>query len=84
MYQTIGETIAVVGRYANRPGALFQPVKFQWRQRTYVIEKITLLTEIKDGLVRSRLYSVLVKGTVYRLLFNRELERWTVEEIWVE
>jgi hypothetical protein len=84
MYQTIAEPIAVIGRYSARPGAVFQPVKFQWRQRTYLIEKITLLTEIKDGLTRSRMYSVLVKGTLYRLLFNRELQKWSLEEVWVE
>lgn len=84
MYQTISESIAVVGRYSDHPGSLFQPVKFRWRNRSYLIEKVTLLTEIKDGAARSRMYSVLVRGTLYRLLFHRELERWSLEEVWIE
>lgn len=81
MYQTIGEGIAVLGSY--RAGH-FKPLRFAWRQRTYHIEEITLVSESRNGGVRGRTYSVLVKGTVYRLFFNRDTEEWRLEEVWCE
>lgn len=81
MYQTIDEVIVVAGVY--KPGG-FYPVKFQWRQRTYQIEKTTFITELKDGGVRQRMYSVLVKGTLYRLKFDRAAEQWWLQEVWCE
>lgn len=81
MFQIIGEKIIVAGVYKN---AIFLPKKFSWRDKTYLIEQITLISQIRDGQVKKRLYSVLSQKTLYRLLFNRDTEIWTLEEIWVE
>ncbi len=43
-----------------------------------------MVTELKDGGVRQRLYSVVVGPNVYRLLFNRDTEEWWLEEVWCE
>lgn len=81
MYQTIGEEISVVGSYQ---AGKFKPAKFQWRAKVYPVEEITLANDAKDGGVRKRYYSVVSRGTVYRLCFNRETEHWLLEEVWYE
>lgn len=81
MYQTIDEAVNVAGAYKN---SRFQPVKFQWRSQIYPIQEITLISDVKDGGVRKRYYSVVAGGTVYRLCFNRETEQWLLEEVWYE
>ena len=81
MYQTIHEPVAVIGIYHH---STFKPIKFQWRGREYRIKEITIIADIRDGGVRSRLYSVLVGGNVYRLVFHRDSEKWLLEEVWVE
>ena len=81
MFQAIQEKIAVIGVYDR---ANFTPKKFKWHTREYFIEEITLKADIKDGNVKKRMYSVLSKGNLYRLLFNRDQEIWFLEEIWCE
>lgn len=89
MYQTIGESIEVIGVYGSgrRGGSLpltFRPLRFRWGKRVYRVEQITLVAEVKDGGVPGRSYSVVVGGTVYRLYFNRTQENWILKELWVE
>lgn len=79
MFQTIGEKVAVIGVYQN---SRFVPKKFLWRNSIIRVEMITLISDIRDGMVRKRIYSVLSQQTLYRLLFNRETEIWTLEETW--
>jgi hypothetical protein len=81
MYQTIAETIEVVGIY--RQGK-FQPVKFKWQGRVFPVQEITLVADLKNGGVRGRQYSVVSGGNVYRLYFNRDQENWQLKELWVE
>lgn len=81
MFQTIDETIAVAGVYQR---SRFVPKKFLWKDREYRIENVTLISEVRDGQIKKRLYSVLCGKQLYRLLFNRETENWTLTEIWVE
>lgn len=84
MYQRIDETIAVIGVYRPAQRPKFQPKKFQWQDKTLVIQEVTLANDVKDGGVRKRYYSVVVGENAYRLSFNRETEIWTLEEIWYE
>lgn len=81
MFQTIGETIDVIGVYTK---GTFIPKKFRWNKRVFPIDDITLTTRIRDGQTQKRMYSVLSKRTLYRLLFDRDTENWKLEEIWVE
>jgi hypothetical protein len=81
MYQTIGETISVAGWYLK---GHFKPVKFKWRNHTYPISETTLTSEIKDGGVRKRLFSVMAENNLYRLEFDRDLETWELSEVWFE
>lgn len=81
MYQTIGETISVIGVYA---GQAFSPKKFLWKGREYRVDHITFITDIRDGTTRKRRYSVTSGSQAYRLLFNRDSETWKLEELWVE
>lgn len=81
MYQTIHEPIAVVGSYAR---GTFTPRKFLWRHRQYPISQITLRSDVKDGGVRYRIYSVLANQELYRLSFDRDNEQWELTELWVE
>lgn len=81
MYQTIGEAIEVIGVYARQT---FTPRKFLWNHREYLIERTTAVISIRDGTTRKRRYAVMSGSTSYRLLFNRDAEVWTLEELWVE
>lgn len=81
MYQTIHEPISVAGVFAK---SIFRPTKFQWRERAYPVEKITILADFTDGGRPQRQYSVLSAGNVYRLLYQRDDENWFVEEVWYE
>ena len=81
MFQSIGEVISTAGVYR---GSMFLPKKFLWRGKVYLIETITLISDTRDGQVRKRIYSVLCNKTLYRILFNRETEKWTLEELWME
>lgn len=79
MYQTIGEKISVIGIYKQ---GKFIPKKFQWNGNILNIDEITLTADIKDGTIRKRMYSVVCKGNVYRLMFDRQQEIWEVAEVW--
>jgi hypothetical protein len=81
VFQTIGEPIVVAGVYQSFH---FIPKKFKWGSREYLIDEITLISNIKDGGVKKRLYSVLSGPNLYRLEFNRETEQWLLQEIWCE
>lgn len=81
MFLSLGEAISVAGVYKS---SMFIPKKFSWKNKIYPVEKITLISDTKDGLVRKRIYSLLSGGTLHRIMFNRETEKWTLEELWVE
>ena len=87
MYQTIGESIETAGVFRH---SHFPPTVFYWHGRRYPIKKITMTSEVKDGGVRKRWYSVLASETalqnptLFRLEYNRESEQWLVMEVWVE
>lgn len=81
MYQRIDEKIAVAGVYQQQG---FQPKRFKWKTRVYDVEQITLVNDAKDGGRKLRFYSVIVRGTAYRLCFDRDNEQWLLEEVWYE
>jgi hypothetical protein len=81
MFTPISESIAVVGTYNQ---SKFHPRKFKWRDRVYPVEQLTFVTELKDGSVRQRIYSVMSGGNAYRLVFNRDTEDWQLAEVWCE
>jgi hypothetical protein len=80
MYQTITEEIAVAGTYKHQH---FLPRKFEWHNRPYPIEEICSTHDFRDGSVRKRRYSVMAKGTLYLIEFNRDQEKWSLEQIWI-
>ena len=81
MFEKIEEKISVLGAYIKGE---FIPKKFKWRGKEYTIEKITLVSNIRDGSVKKRLYGVTSSTNLYRLSFNRDDESWLLEEIWCE
>lgn len=81
MFQTITEPIVVAGVFAR---GQFTPKKFQWKAKPYLISEITLVSDLKDGGVRKRSYSVMAAGNLYRLEFNRDNEQWLLLEVWCE
>jgi hypothetical protein len=81
MFTEIREPISVAGVYHRQT---FIPRKFKWRGQSYSVEQITLQSDTRDGGVRQRLYSVMAKGNLYRLTFDRDHETWLLEEVWCE
>lgn len=80
-YQPLNDQISVLGVFQNHR---FVPKKFKWRQQTYRIDKITLVSDIKDGQIQKRLFSVVANQNVYRLEYNRTSESWLLQAVWVE
>ncbi len=81
MFTEVHELIEVIGIY-QKSG--FVPKKFQWRDKTYLVDEVTAVAEIRDGETKQRRYSVLVGGNVYRLLFHRDREVWWLEEVYCD
>lgn len=81
MYETINAKIWVVGVYRQSG---FIPRKFLWKNKEYQVDQITLATDVRDGFVKKRLYSVVSGANVYRLEFNRDSEEWRLAEVWCE
>ena len=81
MFVNVQEKIAVAGVYDK---GTFIPRRFKWHTREYKVEEITLSSDIRDGSVKKRVYSVLCQGDLFRICFNRENESWTLEEVWNE
>lgn len=81
MFQTIDEKVSVIGLYKS---GVFFPKKIQWGERVLLVREITLVSDIKEGQVKKRMYSLLCGKELYRLVFNRETEIWVLQEIWVE
>jgi len=81
MYQTIHEAIAVIGVYAN---SKFKPIKFRWQGREFIVQQTCSVHDFKDGSVRKRRFSVIANHNTYLLEFNRDLESWYVEQVWLE
>lgn len=81
MYQEINEPVQVIGTY---DGHGFKPKKFHWRHQTYPISEITWQSDVKDGGVHLRHYSVMVGAQLYRLIFHRDLEHWVLAQLWTE
>ena len=78
----INEPIDVAGVYSNkRP---FQPTKFRWNNKLLPISQITLTSDVKDGGIKKRLYSVVADNVLYRLEFTLDIEQWKLLEIWNE
>lgn len=81
MFQRIGEKIIVAGTYKQ---AAFYPRKFLWNKQTFLVSEITVVTDIRDGMTKKRMYSLLCGKNLYRVVFNRDTETWVLEEIWME
>ena len=81
MYQKIHENIQVAGVYGP---AKFTPKKFKWKNRIYWVDEITSVADLKDGGVKKRFFSLVSKNEVYRVIFDRENEKWWLEEKWID
>ncbi|HEX7017863.1 MAG TPA: hypothetical protein VF209_03070 [Patescibacteria group bacterium] len=80
MFTKLHDRIQVIGIFTFKG---FIPKKFQWKDKVYLINQVTLVSDVKDGGLRQRWYSVEVRGNVYRLLYNRDHDEWWLEEVYV-
>jgi len=81
MYQTIEEEISVAGVFVQ---GSFRPKKFRWPGRVFPIEEITLAAVARDGGILYQHFSVMSKGNLYRLRYNRDSQHWQLAELWCE
>jgi hypothetical protein len=81
MFTEIHEPIITLVSY-ERAG--MQLKRFRWRNQLFAVEKVTAVTNIRDGSVRQRRWSVVSGGAVYRLLFDRVAETWELEAVYCE
>ncbi len=81
MYQIIHEDITVAGVYHQTK---FKPVWFEWRDRRYKVDQVTLTSKVCDGGVVSHLYSVQAGNDIYRLRFIDREQKWILQQVWVD
>ena len=81
MNQTINEYIKVAGIFQQ---SVFKPVWFEWNNRRLKIDEITLISDYKQGLIKYKIYSVLVEGNLYRLDFNLNSGIWMIQSVWID
>jgi len=82
MYQTLHETIQVIALFSQ---GNCTPKKYLWRGTTFFIDQITLKSDVKDGGVKWRYFSVVANDSnVYRLSWNLDSLEWFVEEVWID
>lgn len=81
MHTAISEPISV--------GAVFSSGKvtprfFIWKQKKYLIERITYFWRSKTGSFSILHFAVTSNGSVYELSYNLETSNWRLEKIYVE
>lgn len=81
MFTSLNEPVSVVAVYSNNT---VQPRKLLWRGREYQVEKITLTSDIREGVIQRRVYSIQLEKNIYRLEFNRTTESWKLLEVYCE
>ena len=81
MFTVLNESVSVVAVYAANT---LKPRKILWRGVTYPVEKITLVSDLTEGVIKRRIYSIVLRSTLYRLEFNRTTEHWTLLEVYCE
>lgn len=81
MFISIGDRISVLCVYTN---GVCTPKKFLWKGKAYSIQTVTVISDIPDGKMKNRMYSCVAHGTLYRIVFSRDNETWTLEELWSE
>ena len=81
MFTPLNERVSVVVVYANNA---VKPYKLRWRGQEHLIEKITLTSDLTEGIIKRRVYSVQFAGALYRLEFNRMTEHWKLLEVYCE
>lgn len=81
MYTQINSPISMIGVYQH---GRFIPRKFLWQSKEYLVNQITFIHDLKNGGRKQRIYSIEAAGTIYRILFDRDDEQWTLQELWVD
>jgi hypothetical protein len=81
MHQTIHEAVKVAGIFSL---SQFKPIWFKWQNRVLKVDQITLVSDYKQGLVKSKLYSVIAEGNLYRLDFNLITHDWILKSVWID
>ncbi len=79
MFTTVEETIHVAGVYKNDT---FVPRSFLWNSKKITVESITYIADYSEGEMKLRSYSILTQNTLYRIIFNRATEHWTLSEVY--
>ena len=81
MYQTINEPIQVVSNFKE---GKVQSLKFLWKDREYLFDKINLSYHHFEG--RAKFYYFTVSDSVnyFKLQFNSDSLNWTLLESYVD
>ncbi len=81
MNQIINESIKVAGVFHH---SIFKPVWFEWNNQQLKIDEITLISDYKQGSIKCKIYSILANGNLYRLHFDLNSHKWTVQSVWID
>lgn len=81
MYQLVEEKIKVLAVFKN--GTVF-PYIFQWGNRKYIVNKVNLSYQEREGVSANYYFAVESKELVAKIKYNDKSLIWLLEEVWVE
>ncbi|MFH1822437.1 MAG: hypothetical protein ABH830_01935 [Patescibacteria group bacterium] len=81
MFEKINEPIEVIVQFKRQK---VLPTFFEWRNKTYKIEKINMVHKERAGNDKIYYFSVSDSANFFRLaFFTRDLS-WWIEELWYD
>jgi hypothetical protein len=77
VHELINQTIDVLVAF-NQKRAI--PLFFKWSNRKYKIDKVNLIHSAFEGKVKFYYYSITSQNNFFKLCFNTDNNKWTLEE----
>ncbi len=81
MYQKVDQKIRVLADFYN--GSI-QPRKFRWDNKTYVVKRVHLSHQEREGSAINYNFAAETEGGIYKISFNSESLFWTLKEYFLE
>jgi len=77
MYERVNERVSVVAIFRDTT-PIFEPVKFKWKGRERIVQKVGYVYKYKEGQALVHVVSVTDGESFYELLFDSQKLTWTI------
>lgn len=81
MFEQINDPIEVITKFSENK---LTPVKFLWRDREFIINKINLAYSNWEGRIKVYYFAVSDSANYFKLRFDTENLRWTLLESYTD